>query len=579
MPAGDSPPALVARVVPDVTGLDKHFDYVVPAAWHDVVRIGSLVRVPLHGRRVGGWVVALGAPDPTVPVERLLPLAKVSSIGPPADLLELASWAMVRWGAARVRPFLVVADPPTMVQRLPPRRRTVTVDSAGSVSSGVRCITPLTDPLPLVERIARGGPAIVVHPAPAAARAVANRLRRTGLSVALLPDDWAQAAAGVDVVVGSRGAVWAPCPDLRAIVVLDEHDESLQDERSPTWHARDVAIERAARSGAACVLVSPCPSAAALHWAGDRVERPDHATVTDDAAGWPRIDIVDRSDEEPWKRSLVSSDLIQSLRDPSLRVACVLNTTGRARLLACRSCRSIQRCTECDAAVAQTDDQQLVCRRCQHSRPTVCQRCGSSAMALVKPGVTRLREELEAAANRTVVAVTGDSDELAAADVYIGTEAVLHRVRNIDVVVFLDIDAELLAPRYRAAEQAMALVVRAARLVGPRRGPGRVILQTFVPDHPVLRAAASGDPTIVSDGELARRRLLGLPPFRALALVEGDGAAEFAAACGLEHAPHGAPGRGALVRADTWEQLGRALGATPRPKGSRLRVEVDPPRA
>ena len=76
-------------------------------------------------------------------------------------------------------------------------------------------------------------------------------------------------------------------------------------------------------------------------------------------------------------------------------------------------------------------------------------------MALVKPGVTRLREELEAAANRPVIAVTGETGELSDADVFVGTEAVLHRVRNVDVVAFLDFDAELLAPRYRAAEQAM----------------------------------------------------------------------------------------------------------------------------
>jgi primosomal protein N' (replication factor Y) len=436
----------------------------------------------------------------------------------------------------------------------------------------VRRITPLTDPLPMIIDIARCGPTLVVHPTPAAARAIANRLRKAGLRVALMPDEWAQTAAGVDVVVGGRGAVWAPCPGLHSVVVLDEHDEGLQEERTPTWHARDVAIERAARAGAACVLVSPIPTATALRWAGDRVQEPSQSELV---GGWPFFEVVDRTDEEPWKRSLLSSPLIAHLRAEGRRVVCVINTVGRARLLACRACRALQRCAHCGAAVGQRDDGRLECARCGTNRPTVCQQCGSSAMALVRPGVTRLREELEAAANRPVVAVTGETGELPPADVYVGTEAVLHRVRGVDVVAFLDFDAELLAPRYRAAEQAMALLVRAGRLVGARSGGGCVLLQTFVPRHEVIQAALLADPERVAETELARRRLLGLPPFRALAAVEGADALEFATATGLEAA---ATPKGALLRADTWDELGRALVETPRPKGSRLRVAVDPPR-
>ncbi len=576
--AGDVTPALVARVVPDVTGLDKVFDYLVPEALASKVSVGSLVRVPLHGRRVGGWVVSLGAPDPALPIERLVPIAKFSSVGPADDIIDLAHWAATRWGAPRIRPFLVAANPPNMVPGIPSARRTVVITGGagpgtGAGASGVRRITPLTDPLPMLDEIARQGPCIVVHPVPAATRAIANRLRRLGLSVALLPEDWAKAAAGTDVVVGTRTAVWAPCPDLRSIVVLDEHDESLQDERTPTWHARDVAIERAHRAGAACVLVSPCPTATALHWAGDRVERP---SASETASGWPFVEIVDRTDEDPWKRSLLSSPLIAQLRAVGTRVVCVLNTSGRARLLACRSCKALQRCERCEAAVAQDDRGLLVCGRCATERPVVCQQCGSGAMAVVKPGVTRLRDDLEAAANRPVASVTGDTDELPEADVYIGTEAVLHRVRNIDVVAFIDFDAELLAPRYRATEQALALIVRAARLVGSRERGGRILVQTFVPDHPLLRAVQLGDPGPLAEGELDRRSMLGLPPFRALAVIEGAEAVPFATATGLEVAP---TAKGAMVRADTWSHLGGVLAATPRPKGSRLRVEVDPPRA
>ena len=571
-PSGVHPPALVARVVPDVTGLDKQFDYLVPSHLVAQIRVGSLVRVPLHGRRVGGWVVSLGDADPAVPPERVVPSAKFSSVGPDATMVGLAEWAAVRWGAPRSRPFLLAASPPTMVTSIPAARRTVVPAPDAVTVGGVRRITPLTDPLPLLALWAASGPMIVVHPAPAAARAVANRLRKTGLSVALVPDQWATAAAGVDVVVGSRGAVWAPCPGLRTIVVLDEHDESLQDERTPTWHARDVAVERASRVGAECVLVSPCPTLTALVWAG---ARSTHPTADETSSGWPAIHVVDRSAEEPWRRSLITSELIEHLREPDRRVVCISNVAGRARLLACRSCRVLQRCERCDAAVAQADDGSLLCHRCDTARPVVCQGCGTTAMALIKPGVTRLREELEAAANRPVGLVTGATDELPEADVLVGTEAVLHRVRGVDVVAFLDIDAELLAPRYRATEHSMALLVRAARLVGQRREGSEVLVQTFVPDHPVLHAVVTGDPATLVEAEAARRRALGLPPYRALAAIEGTDAAEFAAATGLESAR---TAQGMLVRHDDWISLGAALAGTPRPKGSRLRVEVDPPR-
>ncbi len=110
-----------------------------------------------------------------------------------------------------------------------------------------------------------------------------------------------------------------------------------------------------------------------------------------------------------------------------------------------------------------------------------------------------------------------------------GTEAGLHQVARADVVAFLDLDQELLAPRYRAAEQALGLVARAARLVGGRERGGRLLLQTHVPDHEVVQAAVLGDPTRVADAEAERRHLLRFPPVTALAEVSGPAAADFVA--------------------------------------------------
>jgi primosomal protein N' (replication factor Y) (superfamily II helicase) len=561
---------LVARVVPDVTGLDKHFDYIVPEPLRARVAVGSMVRISLQGRRVGGWVVALGAPDGAIAIDRLVALAKWSGVGPSEEVIDLGRWASQRWGAGRLRPFLVAGSPPGMVGSVPAPTFTHGQEDR-SLPRLVR-VPPTSDQLTLVVEALALGPALVIHPSVDEARRLAARLRQSGYTTAVHPDQWARAAGGVDVVIGGRSAIWSPCAGMRSIVVLDEHDEALQEERSPTWHARDVAIERAGRAGVPVVLVSPCPSAAAVHWAGDAFRRP---SVTEERDGWPILELVDRSREEPWKRSLLTSPLIQHLRNPDQRVICVHNTKGRARLLACRTCKSLQRCEKCQAAVMQDDDGSLTCHRCGTVRPVVCQNCGSGALSLIRPGVSRLREEIEAAAGRPAGMVTGDSETLPDCDVLIGTEAVLHRANRADVVAFLDLDAELLAPRYRAAEQAMALLARAARLVGARRGGGRLLVQTFLPRHEVLQAVLHADPSRVAKVELARRELLGLPPFAALAAVTGAGAGEFAAATGLEAS---STGDAVLLRAATWDALGAAIAATRRPKGSRLRIAVDPPR-
>ncbi len=139
----------------------------------------------------------------------------------------------------------------------------------------------------------------------------------------------------------------------------------------------------------------------------------------------------------------------------------------------------------------------------------------------MKPGTTRLRDELERAALRKVVEVTASTVDLddAAADVFIGTEAVLHRVRRVDVVVFLDLDAELLAPRFRAREQVWTLVARAARLVG---AAGRVLLQTTLAEHDTVKALGTLDLDTAVAAEWERREALSLPPASTLAIVEGE---------------------------------------------------------
>ena len=566
----------MVRVLPDVPAIDREFDYLVPDGAR--VEVGDVVRIDLHGRRVGGWVTAVGV-DPPSGV-RLRALARVSGRGPRPDTIALASWAAWRWSGRRV-PFLRTASPDRVVSALPAvSQRTVPVPDvvdevareALSVPRAVVRLPPASDTYPLVLAAAGRGNALVITPSLDAARHLGLRLRRAGVPTALMPREWAVAAAGA-TVVGARAAAWAPVDDLAAVVVLDEHDEGLKEERSPTWHARDVAVERARRAGVPCVLVSPCPSLEAQEWG--RLLRPSRQV---ERAGWPVVDVVDRRDEDPANAGLYSPLLVARLRGRG-RVVCVLNRTGRARLLVCAACGELARCERCGASTSQTDPGVLQCRQCGLERPVICLVCHATRMKNLRAGVSRAREGLEALAGEPVVEVSAKTagSDLAAARVYVGTEAVLHQVHDASVVAFLDLDQELVAPRYRAAEQALALVARAARLLGGRADGGRLVLQTRLPHHEVVTAALHADPGRVAAADRRRRQALGDPPFTATATVSGAASEAFMDAF---DPPPGAdvlgPRDGAwLLRAPDHRALCDALAATPRPAG-RLRIAVDP---
>ena len=579
------PSVRVARVVPDVTGVDKIFDYLVPEALAETVRVGVRVRVPLHGRNVAGWVVEIGKPSVGLDAKKIKSVIKVLGLGATIEIVDLAVWATKRW-AGRMRSFISTAAPETLVKSVPsarymPRAVQYASDAFEKIKDfggGLITVAPLTNLAPFISAVACDGPTIVVMPTQHRVKLLAAALRANNFSVAQWPQDWALAYGGVDVVIGTRSAVWAPVEKFANIVVVDEHDDLLQEERSPTWHARDVAIERASRVGARCVLLSPIASLAARKWAGDR-------RVVDTQGKWPEVLIVDRNKDEQWSRSLISSELIAELRDKSRRVVCVLNSKGRARLTACGSCRNILRCEKCDAALNQSDNTMLDCPRCGESRPVICQVCGSSSCAVLKPGVARLREELEAAANRAVFEVTAATESVnERCNVFVGTEAVLHRVQSADTVVFLDIDSELLAPRYRANEIVATLVVHAARLVGRSNQNQRILLQTHTPDNAFLVGLKIGDLNQYFASDDARRSLLKFPPYGSIAQVSGKGTKAFLDSLNesLEYSAvvqtMNKDTENGLIRAENWQQLTDVLSSAQRPAKSRLTFHIDPPR-
>ena len=623
-------PAAVS-VRPDVVAIERPFTYAVPEAWHADGRaarleVGSMVRIDLGGRRVGGWIteIEIAPPDGV----ELRPLARLRGLGPPPELMDLARWAAWRWAGSEVT-FLRLASPPRVVAGAVSARRTRAGGGKAEVSLGgarlraglgpadaavfdavtaalsgsapefpqaavsiagpppaasaapvsavsVLRLPPPQDPVPVALAAAARGDALVIVPEAAAARRMARALRRAGVRVATPPDDWAEAAGGGCTVVGSRAAAWMPMPDLAAVVVFDEHDEALKSTQTPAWNARDVALERARRAGCPAVLTSPVPSLEALR-AGQLLS-PDRESERE---GWPLVEVIDRRDDDPVKGGLFAEALGSRLPRTG-PVVCVLNRTGRSRLLACRACGELVRTGDGRAAMMITEGM-LVSAEGGEQRPAVCLGCGSTVLRNLRAGVARAREELEALLGEPVAEVTAATpaaDSGAGPRVVIGTEAALYRVAEAAAVVFLDFDQELLAPRQRAHEQALALLARAARMLGGRSGRGRLIVQTRQPDHPVLTAARGADPSAVATAERDRRRLLGLPPYGTQAQVSGAGAEALITALNPAAAIEvRGPRQGRyLLRAPELPPLLDALAAAGRPP-DRVRIEVDPLRA
>ncbi len=570
----------VVRVLPDVAAVGRRFDYEVPPSWVEPVGVGTRVRISLNGRRVGGWVVGDDvAPEPG---RETKPLAKHSGLGPPPHVVGLAEWAAWRW-AGPISALLKVASPDRVVTALPgpapvassaarPDGGPVAIAATAALSEpgppALIRLPPATDLIAVVEAAVATGraPVLVLVPNLGWAERLRARLARRGIAAA---GSWAQAAAGWPVVVGSRGAAFAPAPRLGAAVVLDAHDEAYREERAPRFDASLVVAERAARDGAPCVFTSATPTAVQAH-----EYRVLEVSRDLERSGWPMLHVIDRRGADP-RTGLYSEELVRVARSTKGRVVAVFNRRGRARLLACQRCGELVRCEVCGSAMGETDGR-LSCAACGAGRPSVCAACGHLGLKTLRVGVSRVREELEALLGTEVAEVSGADSPVPDSRVLVGTEAVLHRIRSAALVAFVDFDLHLLAPRLSAGEESLALLARAGRLVGGRGAErsGLVVVQTRVPDHEVLTAATAGNPGPLTDRELALRRELALPPFRALAELSGPGAAELFGALGLEGSSI-APDRW-LVRAPDHRTLCDRLASAGRPH-DQVRVTVDPP--
>ena len=543
------------------------------------------MRIVLNGRRVGGWITHVSryeeGDSAAVPLDRLKPIVSVSGLGVEPYLVPLTKWISERWWGSW-RSVLSSASAPRMRERIIHPRRTGSQDIGTDTvavaafelfqaGGGLLVVPPALSSLAVVLRLACIGPVLVICPSQKMASMGAAFLRRKGLSTALVPDEWDNARGGVDVVIGTRSGVFAPCPDVVAIVVIDEHDELLKEERSPAWDATAVARERARCAGVPVICTSAVPSAQSQHVFSE------HIVQVQVENGWPRIIVVNLSDI-PVAQSLLSSELLEAVGTSGATTVCVLNTKGKARLIVCKSCRHVQACPSCASLMTYDDDNNLWCVRCQEMHGGVCLACGRVAFTVPRGGVSQLVSQIQASTRNPVVEISSDSpDDWSKGTVFIGTEAVLHRIPTADTVIFADIDRELGAPRMTGAHEVLSMIAKAARMVGAK---GTLVVQTRQIENPLIVALSQSDVSTAlqtwSDADSAQRLAMMLPPFGAIARVLVT-APRSLSEIALPPGVHTARDEDAfLLRASSRIELDAAISLIRSEFGTAVRIHIDP---
>jgi primosomal protein N' len=360
-------------------------------------------------------------------------------------------------------------------------------------------------------------------------------------------------------------------PRVSGAVIIDADDESYRSQASPTWDATTMLRERCQRDDAPLWLTSMIPSPALLN-------RGSYEKDVDLVGGWPRVEVVDRRQSDPRDGALSASALSAAHRalggGGPIAVCVVLQRLGTGRLFACAKCGELARCATCGQGEEEVGDL-LACRDRHDPRAKFCRSCGATNLKRIRVGVTTLARDVANQLNHAVSEVTAASDpSLPLERVVVGTEAVWQRVRRCGVVIFVDFDQYLLAPRESARRAAITAVGKAGRLVGSRReGRGEVVLQTRRGDDLVLSALQHGRFEEIIADDVATSQILELAPYGASAEVSGDGAQEFVAGLAVRGVTTQMTPNGYVLRSKDVGSLTSALAAAPRP-AAKVRVAV-----
>ncbi|HEX3427602.1 MAG TPA: primosomal protein N' [Candidatus Limnocylindrales bacterium] len=399
----------------------------------------------------------------------------------------------------------------------------------------------------IIASLERGRPVLVLVPEIALALPLVDRLRadldvrvalvHSGLGDGERADEWRRVRRGdVDIVVGTRLAVLAPLDDIGLIVVDEEHEGAYKSDRTPRIQARDVAIELAARAGAALVLGSATPAVETVGRV--REGRYRRVVLPDRPSGErPLVEVVDlRAELKGGNRGLLSDRLAGAIAaldtDGGERAILAINRRGSASVVLCRDCGYVQTCPECERPlVYHQAGTSLRCHHCGRATPiaTRCPSCGSPRIRYLGGGTQKVEQEVRqrfpglrvGRLDRDVVERRGAAERVIDAfaagriDVLVGTSLVTKGldIPAVTLVGVVSADVALNLPDERAAEQTYQLLSQAVGRAGRGDRPGLAIIQSYQPDHPAIRAVVDDDPTAFYDEELELRRRFGSPPF------------------------------------------------------------------
>jgi len=557
--------------------------------------------VPPRGRTVFALAAegraALASGDSTTPARRRV--LELLADGPPLPATELARQAACGAGVVRalaatgwIAPVSVPRRPPPASPdwrrpgpELSPEQKSAASDLAATIDAGftVTLLDGVTGSgktevyfAAIAAALAAGHQALVLLPEIAlSAQWLARFTERFGAPPAEWHSDlapaqrvatWRDVAEGrVRVVVGARSALFLPFADLGLIVVDEEQDASFKQEDGVLYHARDMAVVRASIAKIPIALVSATPSLETI--INVRAGRYRHINLPSrhGAARLPEIRVIDMRRAGHLRQRFLAPALVHALASTLAaeeQAMLFLNRRGYAPLTLCRTCGHRLNCPNCTAwLVEHRFLGVLQCHHCGHSErlPPLCPSCGAAqSFAPCGPGVERLAEEVKARfpdARLAIMAsdtLTGPraAAELMAAieaheiDILIGTQVVAkgHHFPLLTLVGAVDADLGLEGGDLRAAERTFQLLHQVSGRAGRADRPGVVYLQTYMPDHAVIRALVANDRDRFLAAEAAAREAEGLPPFgrlAALVLSAPDAeAVDFAARAFARAAPH-----------------------------------------
>jgi primosomal protein N' (replication factor Y) len=348
------------------------------------------------------------------------------------------------------------------------------------------------------------------------------------------------------VAIGARSAVFAPVRDLGLILVDEEHDPSFKQDDKFRYHGRDLALLRAHRAGAVCVLGSATPSLESFYAAQEGryrlLQLPERATN----APLPEVTVVDLRKvgrRGPTGHELLSLPMVRAIDeclDRGEQSILFLNRRGFAPSVRCTTCEKTLECPSCSVAlVLHRREGSLRCHYCDFSVPFVgaCTKCNGRDVVLLGVGTEKLEQSLISAfprarvgrLDRDVAAGVGaevvlDKLRRGELDILVGTQMVTkgHDFPRVTLVGVIEADAALSLPDFRASERTFQLLAQVAGRAGRKDLLGRVLIQTFQPTHPVLLRARTHDFEGFYEDEIAARRELGYPPFGRLAALKFD---------------------------------------------------------